>query len=110
VLVGFAVLFLRLEDGDAWLLAVLFASFVAAPSFNNYGALPAQLHRFVSLYRTVFFSLIGSLFYIFLRVIPRKISAGTAGALAEVGSFGAGIEHAFSGVALWRCAVAWVYE
>lgn len=72
VLVGFAVLFLRLEDGDAWLLAVLFASFVAAPSFNNYGALPAQLHRFVSLYRTVFFSLIGSLFYIFFALFPEK--------------------------------------
>jgi sigma-B regulation protein RsbU (phosphoserine phosphatase) len=72
VLVGFAVLFLRLEDPDAWLLALLFACFVAAPSFNNLIALPIGLRVFVSIYRSVFLGLIASVFYIFFALFPEK--------------------------------------
>lgn len=72
VSVGFAVLFLRLEDTYAWLLALLFAGFVAVPSFSNLPALPNPLQTFLSLYRSVFYSLITSLFYIFFAQFPEK--------------------------------------
>ena len=35
LLVAFAVLFLRLEEPNAWLLALLFCAFIAAPSLLN---------------------------------------------------------------------------
>jgi sigma-B regulation protein RsbU (phosphoserine phosphatase) len=72
VIVGFAVLFLRLEDPHAWLLALLFAGFVAVPSFSNLPVLPNPLQTFLSFYRTFFYSLIASLFYIFFAQFPDK--------------------------------------
>ncbi|MGO9844508.1 MAG: hypothetical protein ACLPZF_25415, partial [Candidatus Acidiferrales bacterium] len=51
LLVGFTVLFLRLDDMNAWLLALLFAGFVAVPSFNNLPSLPGAIQTIVSLYR-----------------------------------------------------------
>jgi sigma-B regulation protein RsbU (phosphoserine phosphatase) len=72
VLVGFAVLFLRLDDSHAWLLALLFAGFVAVPSFNNQSALPGLLQSYTSVYRAVFYSLIAALFYVFFALFPEK--------------------------------------
>jgi sigma-B regulation protein RsbU (phosphoserine phosphatase) len=72
VLVGFAVLFLRLDDPKAWLLALLFAGFVAVPSFNRQLGLPSPLPTFTSLYRSIFYSLIAALFYIFFAQFPEK--------------------------------------
>jgi sigma-B regulation protein RsbU (phosphoserine phosphatase) len=72
LLVGFGVLFLRLEDPDAWLLALLFACFVSVPPFNNQGGLPQGLELFISLFKTLFFSLIASVFYIFFAHFPQK--------------------------------------
>jgi len=72
VLVGFAVLFLRLDDSHAWLLALLFAGFVAVPNFNDQPALPGPLQTFTSFYRAIFVSLIGALFYIFFALFPEK--------------------------------------
>jgi phosphoserine phosphatase RsbU/P len=72
VLVGFAVLFLRLDDSYAWLLALLFAGFVAVPNFNNQVALPDLLRTFTSTYRAIFYSLIAPLFYIFFALFPEK--------------------------------------
>jgi PDZ domain len=72
VLVGFAVLFLRLDDGHAWLLALLFAGFVAAPSFANQIALPDLPRIFTSLYRAIFYSLLTAFFYIFFALFPQK--------------------------------------
>ncbi len=72
LLVGFAVLFLRLDDTNAWLLALLFAGFVAVPSFNNLPALPGVIQTIVSLYRGIFFSLISALFYLFFALFPEK--------------------------------------
>jgi len=70
IIVGFVVLFLRLEDGNAWLLALLFCGFVAAPNFINPGAVPPGLRAFAFAYRSVFNGLLCSLFYIFLAVFP----------------------------------------
>jgi sigma-B regulation protein RsbU (phosphoserine phosphatase) len=73
VLVGFAVLFLRLDDAYAWLLALLFACFVAAaPGFRNLQALPDGLRGFIALYRTVLLSEITAVFYIFFALFPEK--------------------------------------
>lgn len=72
VLVGFAVLLLRLDDGHAWLLALLFAGFVAVPGFNGLQALPGPLHTFMVLYRTIFLSLAAASFYIFFALFPEK--------------------------------------
>ncbi|MGB7848418.1 MAG: SpoIIE family protein phosphatase [Candidatus Acidiferrum sp.] len=72
VLVGFAVLFLRLDDGYAWLLALLFASFVGVAGFNYQQALPDSLRVFTSIFRSLSSSLIIALFYIFFAVFPEK--------------------------------------
>jgi phosphoserine phosphatase RsbU/P len=72
VLVGFTVLFLRSDDPDAWLFALLFACFVAAPSFNNVGALPQGLRLFASTYRSIFLGSLAPVFYIFFALFPEK--------------------------------------
>ena len=72
ILVGFAVLFLRLENPHAWLLAFLFACFVAVPSFNNRDALPPLMATFAAVYRTIFLGLIPAAFYIFFALFPEK--------------------------------------
>ena len=68
--VGFAVLFLRLEDPDAWLLALLFAAFIAVPSFYDREALPLAIRDFTSIYRNVIGSFLTPLFYIFFAIFP----------------------------------------
>jgi phosphoserine phosphatase RsbU/P len=72
VLVGFTVLFLRLEEPDAWLLAWLFICFITVPPFNNHGSLPHGLQQFTSIFQTVFQSLITPAFYIFFALFPQK--------------------------------------
>lgn len=71
VLVGFAVLFLRLEDPHAWLVAVLFAGFIAVAHFDQ-TALPSAIATFASLYRSVFAALIAPVFYIFFALFPEE--------------------------------------
>jgi len=71
-LVGFAVLFLRLDDPYAWLLAVLFACFVGAPGFHNLGSFSPTLHTFLLLYRAVFNGMLPALFYIFFALFPER--------------------------------------
>jgi phosphoserine phosphatase RsbU/P len=72
LLVGFSVLFLRLDDPKAWLLALLFAGFIAVPGFNKQLALPSPLPTFTWLYRSIFYAFIGPLFYIFFSQYPEK--------------------------------------
>ncbi len=70
LLVAFAVLFLRLEEPNAWLLALLFCAFVAAPSFFNSGALSPPLRSFAFAFRAVFLGMLCPLFYLFFAVFP----------------------------------------
>ncbi len=71
VVVGLAVLFLRLEDPHAWLLALLFASFVTIPRVpTNYLGVAPALRAFVRGYVAVFLGLLGALFYSFFAVFP----------------------------------------
>ncbi|MEW6365880.1 MAG: SpoIIE family protein phosphatase [Acidobacteriota bacterium] len=73
LIVGLTVLFLRLEDRNAWLLALLFASFTAAPDYSNeWEALVPALRPFTMAYRALFLSVLGALFYNFFAVFPAR--------------------------------------
>ena len=71
-LVGFAVLFLRLQDRSAWLLALLFTAFVATPSFNSLFAIPQALRPFAVAFQMLFGGMLCPLFYIFFAVFPTR--------------------------------------
>jgi len=71
LVVGFLVLFLRLQDRNAWLLALLFASFIAvAPMLEMEGLIPRSLRGFAVAYKFTFHGLIGAFFYYFCAVFP----------------------------------------
>jgi|SRR5579863_42902 sigma-B regulation protein RsbU (phosphoserine phosphatase) len=70
LLVGFTVLLLRLEEPNAWILALLFCAFAAAPTVLNPSAVPAALRGFVFAFRAVFAGMLGPLFYLFFAVFP----------------------------------------
>jgi serine phosphatase RsbU (regulator of sigma subunit) len=73
LVVGLAVLFLRLEDPNAWLLALMFAGFIAIPnSQNSFASLPPSLQPFALFYRELFDNLVAPLFYFFFAVFPTR--------------------------------------
>jgi sigma-B regulation protein RsbU (phosphoserine phosphatase) len=73
VVVGLAVLFLRLEDRNAWLLALLFACFVATPGLpEDHGSLHPALRAFVLVHASISLGLIGGLFYFLFAVFPAR--------------------------------------
>ena len=69
LLVGLAVLFLKIEDRNAWLLALVFAGFIALPDIP-----PAAIHPafrgFLMSYHSVLADLLPALLYFFLAVFP----------------------------------------
>jgi sigma-B regulation protein RsbU (phosphoserine phosphatase) len=73
LIVGLPVLFLRLEDRNAWLLAFMFACFAAAPPFPNmFAGLNPPLRSFATAYRAVFSTLLGAAFYCFFALFPAR--------------------------------------
>ncbi len=72
LLVGLPVLFMRLEDRNAWLLALLFSAFIAAPSLPVLTTAPAPLRTYMLAYRAVFDSIIGAMLYLFFSVFPAR--------------------------------------
>ena len=54
-MVGLAVLFLRLEDPNAWLLALMFGGFIAVPDVQM--GLGSSWRGFTIAYRTIFNSM-----------------------------------------------------
>ncbi len=70
LLVGFGVLFLRTDDPHAWLLALMFSAFAAAPNFPNPLAIAVQPRVFGFAFRAVFYGLLAALFYFFFAVFP----------------------------------------
>jgi len=70
LMVGLAVLFLRLNDSNAWILASLFCGFVATPSFSHPLIMNSALRSFALEYHAVFSGMFCSLFYIFFAVFP----------------------------------------
>jgi sigma-B regulation protein RsbU (phosphoserine phosphatase) len=73
LIVGLAVLFLRVEDRNAWLLALLFATFIAAGDVPaEFAAAPPNLRSFLLAYRTLLGSVLTGLFYFFFAVFPTR--------------------------------------
>jgi sigma-B regulation protein RsbU (phosphoserine phosphatase) len=71
LIVGLAVLFLRVEDPNAWLLALVFATFVCEPPMPSaFGGAPTGLRIFLLCFRTICKSLFPALFYFFFAVFP----------------------------------------
>ncbi len=71
VVVGLTVLFFRLEDPKAWLLALMFAGWASTPGLADTTA-PEPLQRFALAYRSIFLGMFGSLFYFFFAVFPAR--------------------------------------
>ena len=73
LIVGLTVLFLRLEDRNAWLLALVFATFIAAGDMpDEFFATPAGLRSILLAYRTLMGSVLTGLFYFFFAVFPTR--------------------------------------
>jgi phosphoserine phosphatase RsbU/P len=72
LLVGFVVLFLRLEEPTAWLLALLFCAFICAPDLAVPSGITPGLKTFVLMFHSIFLGLIGPLFYLFFAKFPSR--------------------------------------
>jgi len=73
LIVGLAVLFLRVEDRNAWLLAVMFATFITAGDMPaDFAAAPYNLRSFLLAYRTLLGSMLTGMFYFFFAVFPKR--------------------------------------
>ena len=72
LLVGFAVLFLRLKDANAWLLALMFSAMAAAWPLSNTIHLAPAARNFAFVYRALFNAQLASLFYFFFAVFPQR--------------------------------------
>src|SRR5690348_15178029 len=73
LIVGLPVLFLRLEDGNAWLLSLMFMCFTAAPPFPNmFAGLDPALRSFSTAYRAIFNTCLGAVFYCFFTLFPAR--------------------------------------
>ncbi|HEV2964684.1 MAG TPA: SpoIIE family protein phosphatase [Candidatus Angelobacter sp.] len=71
--VGLAVLFMRLDDRNAWLLALMFAGFIAVSNAPEaFWALTGGMRHFLLGYRAIFEGLLASLFYFFFAVFPAR--------------------------------------
>src|SRR5215831_9730768 len=70
--VGFAVLFLRLEEPRAWLLALLFCAFIGAPDLVIPSGISSALPRFAFAFRAISLGMLGPLFYLFFAEFPSQ--------------------------------------
>ncbi len=71
--VGFTVLFLRIEDRNAWLLALVFTTWITGgPMPSAFSAAPNAVAESLLVYRTVTSSLLTGLFYFFFAVFPKR--------------------------------------
>ncbi len=71
LIVGFAVLFLRVDDRNAWLLALMFGGFLAIPAVNdNFLSAPAWLRLPAMAYRATFENMVTGVFLFFFSVFP----------------------------------------
>lgn len=71
LIVGLLVLFLRLEDRNAWLLAIMFAGFIAAaPVAFLEGVFSLPLRRFMLSYMILLYGIQPAVFYWFFGTFP----------------------------------------
>jgi len=73
LIVGLVVLFLRLEDRDAWLLALLCGGFIAASAIpSSTAAMSTSLRTFIFAYRAIFLGMLPFTFYMFFAFFPHR--------------------------------------
>jgi sigma-B regulation protein RsbU (phosphoserine phosphatase) len=72
LLVGFAVLFLRLQEPTVWLLALLFCAFIGAPDLVIPSTFSPALTVFALAFRAIFLGMLGPLFYLFFAEFPLR--------------------------------------
>jgi sigma-B regulation protein RsbU (phosphoserine phosphatase) len=73
LVVGLSVLFLRREDPNAWLLALMFGGFIAIPEpTSRLVGLDPFFWRFGLAYRAIFDNMFPALFYFFFSVFPAR--------------------------------------
>ncbi|HYL99871.1 MAG TPA: PDZ domain-containing protein, partial [Blastocatellia bacterium] len=71
--VGLALLFLRPDDRNAWLVALMFGGFIAIPAFStSFLGVPAQVRPLATAYRAIFNNLAAPLFYFFFATFPER--------------------------------------
>jgi sigma-B regulation protein RsbU (phosphoserine phosphatase) len=105
LIVGLTVLLLRFEDRNAWLLALLFASFTAAPGFPKELPVAQALRPFAMVYKTVFLSMLGPLFYSFFAVFPVRSPLDRRLPWLKWASIAVGISFTLSGL---RAGEVWL--
>jgi len=69
LIVGVAVLFLRLDDADAWRLSLMFGGFIAAAPLVE-GAIPPHLRPFMGWYHITAWGMSPAVFNYFFSVFP----------------------------------------
>jgi sigma-B regulation protein RsbU (phosphoserine phosphatase) len=75
IIVGLAVLFLRVDDPKAWLLALVFTGFATTPAFpDSIDAVAPALRPFTRVYQGTLISLFAPLFSFFFAVFPARSS------------------------------------
>src|SRR5215831_1434814 len=72
IIVGLAVLFSRMRDPNAWLMALVFCGIVATAPFYDFLDVPAWIRPWIIVYRSVFDNLFTPLFYFFFAVFPER--------------------------------------
>ena len=101
LVVGLAVLFLRLEDLNAWLLALMFACTIAVPGFPSGWQTPGpSLRRFAMAYRAIFNGFNAALFYLFFAVFPARSPLERRAPWLKWLGLGLGLSMALPGLAV----------
>lgn len=113
--VGLAVLFLRLEDRNAWLLALMFGGFIAIPGFaNSFLGVPSPLRPLAIAYRAIFDNMVASLFYFFFAVFPTRSPLDRRLPLLKWLALVLGVAFAFLGlgssVPVWAATLGWLNQ
>jgi sigma-B regulation protein RsbU (phosphoserine phosphatase) len=71
LIVGLPVLFLRVEDRNAWLMMLVFATFITPAGMpSGFAGAASALRSFLLAYRTIGLALVPALFYFFFAVFP----------------------------------------
>jgi sigma-B regulation protein RsbU (phosphoserine phosphatase) len=107
LVVGLSVLFLKVGDPNAWLLALFFAGFIAAPDIPP-GVYPSTLRGFMVVFHVVLGGLAPAVLYSFLAVFPapsplEQRAPWLKWAFLSLGGI-------LTAASLWTMATANVYE
>ena len=107
LVVALAVLFLKVEDRNAWLLALFFAGFIALPDLAP-GVFPRSLRGFLMAYHVVLAGLAPAALYGFLAIFPAPSPVERRAPWLKWVFVASGLVAAAAG--LWTIAVANAYQ